>query len=111
VKWILIGLRFPARSSSSPASVCGPSAKAVEYVTVVPTITGPGAGAPSIVAFWIAPMSSDATRESESAEATSPPSAGVEDATVGAVLSTRRSMTGAEAVVFPAASATTTRRS
>src|SRR5215211_546563 len=103
------GVRFPARSSSSPASVWGPSSKVEAKVTVAPATSGAGAARPSMVASTAARFSS-ATRVSESATATSSPSAGVEETSAGAVLSTM-TVRSEEFPGFPALSVARARRS
>ena len=106
-----MGWRLPARSSSSPARVCGPSEKAWVYVIVLPETLGAGAETPSIVAPTTPVTSSLATTWSAPAEAIVEPSAGVEEVRLGFVLSTRRLVTAVEVVELPALSVTVTRRS
>src|ERR687887_813774 len=80
---------FPAGSCSTPASVCGPTASApVPYVMVVPLMTGATVALPSSVTPTGVACSL-VTSEIELAEPTVEPSAGDEDTTRGAVLSTR----------------------
>ena len=110
VKWTRIGVRFPARSSSSPLRVCGPAAKACVKVTVLPE-SAPATAPPSMSEAKTSARSSFAVTATEPATVAIEPSDGAEEESVGAVLSTRRSSTDAEVVTLPASSVTRTRRS
>src|SRR5438093_5769887 len=75
-----------------------------------PATTGAGAGEPSIVAFAIPETFSLATRVRRPAEARTSPSAGTEEETEGAVLSTV-TVRSAEFAALPALSVARARRS
>ena len=112
VKWVVKGIVFPARSTSVPARVCGPSASApVAYVAVAPAIVGATVAAPSRVAPVTAERFSLAVTAIELAPATVDPSAGDAEANDGGVLSMRRETTTLGVETLPTASRATARKS
>ena len=104
------GADLPAVSVSVPTSVCRPTASGpVLYVTRVPLITGATVPTPSsVTADGV--TASLVTSSTEAAESTRAPSAGVEETTCGAVLSTR-SPVRTLVDVFPEPLETTARKS
>src|SRR5207237_9876631 len=90
VKWTRKKRVWPPRSTSVPASVCGPAARLpVAKLAVEPEITGAAVGRPSSVTVRTSASASFAVTEIELAEATTVPSTGEDETTAGGVLSLR----------------------
>ncbi len=112
VKWVVNGVVLPARSTSVPARVCGPSPSApVAYVAVAPATVGATVAAPSRVEPVTAESDSLAVTAIELAAAMVDPSAGVAETNDGGVLSMRREATTLGVETLPTASCATARRS
>jgi hypothetical protein len=110
VKWTRNAADFPDGSLSVPARTCRPVPIAPVLKTMcVPVTTGATVAAPSSVTFAVV-AGSLATSSIELADATVEPSAGVDETSVGAVLSMRM-LVRTSWDVFPTESETTARRS